>query len=76
MSRLTERFYRVDADRSRATGGTGLGLAIVKHIATLHGARLLITSKQGQGSQFVLRFPQARVGDQVDNSAAAEDSWR
>ena len=61
LSRLTERFYRVDADRSRATGGTGLGLAIVKHIANLHGARLIITSKQGQGSRFELRFPASRL---------------
>ena len=61
LSRLTERFYRVDADRSRATGGTGLGLAIVKHIANLHGAQLVITSKQGQGSRFELRFPASRL---------------
>ena len=67
ISRLTERFYRVDADRSRATGGTGLGLAIVNHIATLHNAKLIITSKQGQGqnrqqgSRFMLRFPAQRL---------------
>ena len=61
LSRLTERFYRVDADRSRATGGTGLGLAIVKHIATLHGAELVITSKQGEGSRFALLFPGSRL---------------
>lgn len=61
INRLTERFYRIDADRSRDTGGTGLGLAIVKHIATLHGAELNISSKLGQGSRFELRFPPSRL---------------
>lgn len=61
INRLTERFYRIDADRSRATGGTGLGLAIVKHVATLHGAELNISSVLGEGSRFELRFPASRV---------------
>ncbi|MEL0081929.1 MAG: phosphate regulon sensor histidine kinase PhoR [Gammaproteobacteria bacterium] len=61
LHRLTERFYRVNADRSRATGGTGLGLAIVKHIATLHDAELKITSELGQGSRFELCFPKSRL---------------
>ena len=52
IPRLTERFYRADAERSRATGGTGLGLAIVKHILSRHGARLRIESRQGEGSRF------------------------
>jgi len=61
LERLTERFYRIDPDRSRATGGTGLGLAIVKHVATLHGAQLIITSNPGEGSCFELQFPASRV---------------
>lgn len=61
LSRLTERFYRVDRSRSRDTGGTGLGLAIVKHIANRHQAQLIIESTPGKGSTFTLRFPKERV---------------
>ena len=61
LSRLTERFYRVDRSRSRDTGGTGLGLAIVKHIANRHQAQLLIESTPGKGSTFTLRFPKDRI---------------
>ena len=61
LSRLTERFYRVDRSRSRDTGGTGLGLAIVKHIASRHQAQLLIESTPGRGSTFKLRFPKERI---------------
>ena len=61
LSRLTERFYRVDRSRSRDTGGTGLGLAIVKHIANRHQAQLLIESTPGKGSTFTLRFPSDRI---------------
>ncbi|CAK0753457.1 two-component system, OmpR family, phosphate regulon sensor histidine kinase PhoR [Azospirillaceae bacterium] len=57
IPRLTERFYRVDAARSRALGGTGLGLAIVKHILNRHRGRLLIESEVGQGSVFTILLP-------------------
>jgi two-component system phosphate regulon sensor histidine kinase PhoR len=60
ISRLTERFYRVDSSRSRETGGTGLGLAIVKHIAMRHQAKLEIFSDEGKGSTFSLEFPASR----------------
>jgi two-component system phosphate regulon sensor histidine kinase PhoR len=63
LSRLTERFYRVDRSRSRDTGGTGLGLAIVKHIASRHQAQLLIESTPGKGSTFTMRFPKERLTD-------------
>ena len=56
ISRLSERFYRVDKSRSRDTGGTGLGLAIVKHVANHHRANLLIESELNKGSTFSLRF--------------------
>jgi two-component system phosphate regulon sensor histidine kinase PhoR len=59
LSRLTERFYRVDRGRSRQLGGTGLGLAIVKHILNRHNARLTIESKLGQGSRFTVYLPAA-----------------
>ncbi len=61
IPRLTERFYRVDRGRSRASGGTGLGLAIVKHALLRHQAELRITSRPGEGSTFSARFPAQRV---------------
>jgi len=61
LPRLTERFYRVDAGRSRATGGSGLGLAIVKHALQHHGATLDIQSTEGAGSTFTCRFPARRL---------------
>ena len=61
IPRLTERFYRVDAGRSRATGGSGLGLAIVKHVLQRHGGRLEIASTEGRGSTFTCHFPPERV---------------
>ncbi len=57
IARLTERFYRVDAGRSRESGGTGLGLAIVKHILERHNAYLYISSEPGKGSTFRCDFP-------------------
>lgn len=56
VPRLTERFYRVNVEASRSKKGTGLGLAIVKHILTRHRARLIVGSKEGEGSQFTVRF--------------------
>jgi len=57
LERIFERFYRVDAARSRATGGTGLGLSIVKHVATNHGGDVSVWSVEGAGSTFTIRFP-------------------
>lgn len=57
ISRLTERFYRVDKSRSLATGGTGLGLSITKHVLIRHNARLEIQSTPGKGSCFTCHFP-------------------
>lgn len=57
VDRVTERFYRVDQDRSRKTGGTGLGLAIVKHALLRHKAQLKIESALGKGSKFTCIFP-------------------
>jgi two-component system, OmpR family, phosphate regulon sensor histidine kinase PhoR len=57
LSRLTERFYRVDKSRSRETQGTGLGLAIVKHVLARHGGVLKIESKAGEGSTFIACLP-------------------
>ncbi|HEY6335293.1 MAG TPA: ATP-binding protein, partial [Alphaproteobacteria bacterium] len=60
IPRLTERFYRVDAARSRELGGTGLGLAIVKHIVNRHRGALQIESEIGQGSTFTVYLPVTR----------------
>ena len=57
IPRLTERFYRVDAHRSREKGGTGLGLAIAKHIVNRHRGRLRIESRPGQGATFTVLLP-------------------
>jgi two-component system phosphate regulon sensor histidine kinase PhoR len=59
LPRLTERFYRVDAGRSRSVGGTGLGLAIVKHIVERHRGRLEIVSKRGVGTTVSILLPPA-----------------
>jgi len=64
VSRVTERFFRVDPGRSRAAGGTGLGLAIVKHVLQKHGATLAVESEVGQGSKFSCQFPEDRVTTQ------------
>jgi len=61
LSRVTERFYRVDTGRSRETGGTGLGLTIVKHVLTRHDAALSIESTHGKGSDFICHFPAERL---------------
>jgi two-component system phosphate regulon sensor histidine kinase PhoR len=77
VPRLTERFYRVDRSRSRATGGTGLGLAIVKYVLLRHQAELVIESTPGKGSTFAARLPSKIVRAQADRpatmSAAAVD---
>jgi two-component system phosphate regulon sensor histidine kinase PhoR len=70
MSRLTERFYRVDRSRSRDTGGTGLGLAIVKHVAQRHGGHIRIESRLGEGSVFTLHFPADRISNRSSDQSS------
>ncbi len=71
LSRLSERFYRVDVSRSRDSGGTGLGLSIVRHVMISHGGDLQIESELGQGSRFSCFFPLKRVR-QLDKRLTAD----
>jgi two-component system phosphate regulon sensor histidine kinase PhoR len=71
IPRLTERFYRVDAGRSRATGGSGLGLAIVKHVLQRHGATLDVQSTLGACSTFTCHFPVERIAPAARTPSAA-----
>jgi len=64
--RIFERFYRVDAARSRDTGGTGLGLSIVKHVAAGHGGEATVWSAKGTGSTFTLRLPAAPSSEETE----------
>jgi two-component system sensor histidine kinase SenX3 len=57
LERIFERFYRVDAGRSRSSGGTGLGLAIVRHVASNHRGSVQVESREGEGSTFTFRLP-------------------
>jgi two-component system phosphate regulon sensor histidine kinase PhoR len=70
IPRLTERFYRIDAGRSRQAGGTGLGLSIAKHSLSRHGASLQIQSRVGHGSTFSCRFPAERLQITIEAAEA------
>jgi two-component system phosphate regulon sensor histidine kinase PhoR len=71
IPRLTERFYRVDAGRSRGQGGSGLGLAIVKHALQRHGGWLDVQSTEGKGSTFTCHFPQQRIWEPAVDAAVS-----
>lgn len=57
ISRIFERFYRVDKGRSRSIGGTGLGLSIVKHIVNLYSGDIKLNSEPGKGTEFIIQIP-------------------
>jgi two-component system phosphate regulon sensor histidine kinase PhoR len=69
LSRLTERFYRVDPARSSKTGGSGLGLSIVKHVLNHHNSRLDITSIVGEGSEFSFTLPNELIKQKASTKA-------
>ena len=84
QERIFERFFRVDAARSRQTGGTGLGLSIVKHVIGNHGGELNVWSQRGKGSSFTIRLPEleeelhdftgmGRLGDELDAQLSSND---
>jgi two-component system phosphate regulon sensor histidine kinase PhoR len=61
LSRLFERFYRVDTGRSREQGGTGLGLSIVRHLVEAMGSEIIVESTLGEGTRFSFRLPTADI---------------
>jgi signal transduction histidine kinase len=68
LGQLFERFYRVDKDRSRASGGSGLGLAISKQIVEMHGGSISVKSEVGTGSVFEVNLPRAFLSRSVSQA--------
>jgi two-component system, OmpR family, phosphate regulon sensor histidine kinase PhoR len=73
LPRLTERFYRVEAESGREKQGTGLGLAIVKHILARHGTRLAISSEPGNGASFAVAFDLANAVEPVEDGEKEQE---
>lgn len=72
LSRIFERFFRVDKSRSKDSGGTGLGLAIVKHVLEAHGTKISVTSTVDKGSAFSFKLPIGQSTDEMEKEAMYE----
>ncbi len=71
LSRIFDRFFRVDRGRPSSIGGSGLGLAVVRHVAAVHGGEVRVDSREGEGSTFTLRLPGAVTAARADRPAPA-----
>ena len=72
QERIFERFYRIDAARSRQTGGSGLGLSIVKHVISNHGGEVTVWSQPDRGSTFTVRLPEMEAEPDPADSVRSE----
>jgi two-component system phosphate regulon sensor histidine kinase PhoR len=72
QKRIFERFYRIDKSRSKGKGGSGLGLAIAKHIVEAHNGRILVNSKEGEGSTFIFNLKAGEAVARKEEEKALE----